>query len=100
MDTANTRRQFLRISALAGSGLALTACRKQVAQDKTKETKGYSESGVTPNTLVAFAPKTRKFQTWPIPSGGGVVRNMVATPDDKLYLACSGVNKVWWLRSR
>ena len=25
----------------------------------------------------------------PIPSGGGVVGNMVGTPDDKLYLACS-----------
>jgi len=23
-----------------------------------------------------------------------VIRNMVATPDGKLYLACSGVNKV------
>jgi virginiamycin B lyase len=54
----------------------------------------YSESGVEPNTLVAFDPKTKKFQKWPIPSGGGVVRNMVATADDKLYLALSGVNKV------
>ena len=54
----------------------------------------YSESGVKPNTLVAFNPKTRAFQSWPIPSGGRVVRNMVATSDDRLYLACSGVNKV------
>src|ERR1043166_1316628 len=54
----------------------------------------YSESGVRPNTLVAFNPKTKAFQSWPIPSGGGVVRNMVATRDDRLYLACSGVNKV------
>lgn len=54
----------------------------------------YSESGVQPNTIVAFDPKAKIFQTWPIPSGGGVVRNMVATPDGKLYLACSGVNKV------
>jgi virginiamycin B lyase len=52
------------------------------------------KTGVKPNTLVAFDPKTRSFQSWPLPSGGGVVRNMVATPDDKLYLACSGVNKV------
>ena len=43
MDTANTRRQFLRISALAGSGLALTACGHQVAQEKTKETKNQDE---------------------------------------------------------
>ena len=29
----------------------------------------YSESGVKPNTLVRFDPKTQKFQTWVIPSG-------------------------------
>jgi virginiamycin B lyase len=54
----------------------------------------YSESGVKPNTLVRFDPKTAEFQKWNIPSGGGVVRNMVATNDGRLYLACSGVNKV------
>jgi hypothetical protein len=54
----------------------------------------YSESGVKPNTLVKFDPKSESFNTEPIPSGGGVVRNMVATPDRRLYLACSGVNKV------
>ncbi len=54
----------------------------------------YSESGVKPNTLVKFDPKSQSFSTQPIPSGGGVVRNMVATPDGRLYLACSGVNKV------
>jgi virginiamycin B lyase len=54
----------------------------------------FSESGVTPNTLVRFDPRTRQFSTSPIPSGGGVVRNMVATRDGRLYLACSGVNKV------
>ena len=30
----------------------------------------------------------------PIPSGGGVVRNMVATPDGRLYLAESGANRI------
>jgi virginiamycin B lyase len=54
----------------------------------------YSESGVSPNTLVRFDPKSETFSMKPIPSGGGVVRNMVATPDGRLYLACSGVNKV------
>jgi virginiamycin B lyase len=54
----------------------------------------YSESGVKPNTLVRFDPKSESFSTKPIPSGGRVVRNMVATPDRRLYLACSGVNKV------
>ena len=54
----------------------------------------YSESGVKPNTLVKFDLKSERFSTMQIPSGGGVVRNMVATPDRRLYLACSGVNKV------
>jgi len=54
----------------------------------------YSESRMKPNTLVRFDPKSESFSMKPIPSGGGVVRNMVATPDRHLYLACSGVNKV------
>jgi virginiamycin B lyase len=54
----------------------------------------YSVSGVKPNTLVRFDPKTESFSAEEIPSGGGTVRNMVATPDGRLYLACSGVNKV------
>ena len=54
----------------------------------------YSETGINPNTLVRFNPKTKAFSSTPIPSGGGVIRNMVATKDGKLYLACSGVNKV------
>lgn len=51
-------------------------------------------SGVEPNTVVRFDPRTEKFAVWPIPSGGGVVRHMVATPQGEQYLACSGVNKV------
>ena len=54
----------------------------------------YSESNTDPNTLVRFDTKTSKFQTWTIPSGGGVVRNMVHTPDGNLWLACSGVNRI------
>ena len=54
----------------------------------------YSESAVKPNTLVRFDPKNEKFQTWAIPSGGGVVRNMMHTADGKLILPESGVNKV------
>jgi virginiamycin B lyase len=54
----------------------------------------YSESGVIPNTIVRFDPKTKSSLSWKIPSGGGVVKNMVATPEGNLYLACSGKNKV------
>ena len=54
----------------------------------------YSESGVTPNTLIRFDPRTEEFARTTIPSGGGTVRNMAATSDGRIYLACSGVNKV------
>jgi virginiamycin B lyase len=54
----------------------------------------YSESAVRPNTLVRFDTRTEKFQTWVIPSGGGVVRNMMATSNGNLVMACSGVNRV------
>jgi virginiamycin B lyase len=54
----------------------------------------YSESGVHPNTLARFDSRTEKFETWAIPSGGGVVRNMMATQDGKLVLACSGVDRI------
>jgi virginiamycin B lyase len=55
---------------------------------------GYSESGVRPNTLVRFDTRTETFQTWVIPSGGGVVRHMMAMSDSNLMLACSGLNRV------
>jgi virginiamycin B lyase len=54
----------------------------------------YSESGVKPNTIVRFDPKTETFARAKIPSGGGVVRNMAATRDGRVYIACSGVDKV------
>jgi virginiamycin B lyase len=54
----------------------------------------YSESGVKPNTIIRFDPKTETFARANIPSGGGVVRNMVSTEDGRLYIACSGVDKV------
>ena len=54
----------------------------------------YCESALGPNTIVRFDPKSEKFQTWEIPSGGGVVRNMMANPDGNLVLATSGVNGV------
>jgi len=54
----------------------------------------YVETGSEQNMLVRFDPKTESFERWPIPSGGGVVRNMVATPAGGLALACSGVDKI------
>ena len=36
----------------------------------------------------------REFQTWIIPAGGGVVRNMTTTSSGNLVMAESGVNRV------
>ncbi|HSL20945.1 MAG TPA: hypothetical protein VK886_05375 [Vicinamibacterales bacterium] len=58
----------------------------------------YSESAVEPNTMVRFDPKRASFQTWPIPSGGGVVRHMVTAPNNDIWIACSGVDKIGRVR--
>jgi virginiamycin B lyase len=44
--------------------------------------------------MVRFDLQNEKFQTWAIPSGGGVIRNMMADANGNLVIACSGVAKV------
>jgi virginiamycin B lyase len=44
--------------------------------------------------MVRFDPQTEKFQTWIIPSGGHVVRNMMRTSNGNIVIAESGINKV------
>ena len=60
----------------------------------TKGAIWYSESGTRPNTIVRFDPKTEKFQSWAIPSGGYIVRKMDVTPDGNPVIATSTVNGV------
>jgi len=54
----------------------------------------YNESNAKPNTIVRFDPKTEKFQTWSIPGGGDIVRNVDVTRDGNVALANSLVNQV------
>jgi virginiamycin B lyase len=54
----------------------------------------YNEGAVKPNTLVRFDLKTEKFQSWAIPAGGGVVRNMMTTRDGNIVMAESALNIV------
>ena len=79
-------------------GVAVCNCLPKTAWPPTSATPDgavwYSESGAEPNTIVRFDPRSRTFARWSIPSGGGVVRHMVATPDGDIYIACSGVDKV------
>jgi hypothetical protein len=57
----------------------------------------YNESGMQPDMLVRFDPKTESFQSWPIPSGGiyaGIVRHMRPTRDGNLLIHQSSTNRI------
>ena len=60
----------------------------------TKGAVWYNESGAKPNTIVRFDPATEKFQSWAIPGGGDIVRNMDVTPDGHPVMANSLTNQV------
>lgn len=57
----------------------------------------YNESGVRPDPLVRFDPKTETFQSWPIPTGNiyaGIVRHMRPTRDGNLLIHQSSTNRI------
>ena len=60
----------------------------------TKGAVWYNESGAKPNTIVRFDPQTEKFQSWAIPGGGDIVRNMDVTPAGDPVTANSLTNQV------
>lgn len=66
----------------------------------TKGAIWYSESGPKPNTIVRFDPNTMKFQSWPIPGGGDIVRNMDVTRDGDPVMANSLVNKIGLIETK
>jgi virginiamycin B lyase len=60
----------------------------------TKSALWYSESAAKPNTIVRFDPRTDRFQSWAIPGGGDIVRNMDVNPDGNPVIANSLTNQV------
>ena len=60
----------------------------------TKGAVWYNESAAKPNTIVRFDPKTEQFQSWAIPGGGDIVRNMDVMPNGNPVTANSLVNQV------
>ncbi len=60
----------------------------------TRDAVWYNESGAKPNTIVRFDPTTEKFQSWVIPGGGDIVRNMDVTREGNPVLANSLTNEV------
>ena len=60
----------------------------------------FAETGEEQNMLVRFDPRTQSFAKWPIPSGGGVVRNMVATPQEASPSPAAASTRLGWRRLR
>lgn len=54
----------------------------------------YNESGMRPDALVRFDPKTERFQSWAIPSGVGIVRHVWVTREGELLIHQSSSNRV------
>ncbi|MEZ4699241.1 MAG: lyase [Rhodothermales bacterium] len=54
----------------------------------------YNESGMRPDALVRFDPETESFQSWAIPSGVGIIRNMWVTRDGRLLIHQSSSNRL------
>ena len=54
----------------------------------------YNESAMRPDTLVRFDPKTERFQSWPIPSGVGIVRNFGVTRNGDLIIHQTSSNRI------
>jgi virginiamycin B lyase len=57
----------------------------------------YNESGVRPDPLVRFDPRSEQFQSWPIPSGdvyAGIVRHVDVTEDGNLLIHQSSTNRI------
>jgi virginiamycin B lyase len=58
----------------------------------------YNESGMRPDALVRFDPNTESFQSWAIPSGVGIVRNMATTKAGNLLIHQTSSNRVGLVR--
>ena len=54
----------------------------------------YNESHQRPDALVRFDPATEEFQSWAIPSGVGIIRNMNGMQDGSLVIHQSSTNTV------
>jgi len=62
------------------------------------DTVWYNESGMRPDALVRFDPATETFQSWAIPSGVGIIRNMAVTRNGDLLIHQSSSNRIGRVR--
>ncbi|MGD9739621.1 MAG: hypothetical protein AB7O56_06100 [Bauldia sp.] len=54
----------------------------------------FNESGMRPDALVRFDPATETFQSWAIPSGVGIIRNMWETRAGDLLIHQTSSNRI------
>lgn len=54
----------------------------------------YNESGMRPDALVRFDPASERFQSWAIPSGVGIVRNVWVTEEGDLLIHQTSSNRI------
>ena len=54
----------------------------------------FNESNQRPDVLVRFDPREESFQSFPIPSGFGIIRNMYVTREGNLLIHQSSSNRV------
>ena len=54
----------------------------------------YNESGMRPDALVRFDPENEQFQSWAIPSGVGIIRNMWVTEAGNLLIHQTSSNRI------
>jgi virginiamycin B lyase len=54
----------------------------------------YTETGTQPNNIIRFDPTSSTFARAPIPFATGSIHNITATPDSRVYLTSSGVDKI------
>ena len=54
----------------------------------------YNESGMRPDALVRFNPRSETFQSWAIPSGVGIIRNVWVTEAGDLLIHQSSSNQI------
>jgi virginiamycin B lyase len=54
----------------------------------------YTETGTQPNNIIRFDPTSSTFARAPIPFAIGSIHSITATPDSRVYLTSSGVDKI------
>ena len=93
ISASSTASNFSRLIAFSPSYIVRGALRPELHRAGARDSWA-RESGGRSATIVRFEPASGRFQTWNIPSGGGVVQQISVTKDGNLALAEGDANKI------